>query len=386
MTTSATHPLRLLFVLPGLHRVNRGAEAAFESLARELSALGQDVTLIGSGPKRPRQPYVYFHAGSRHRDKFAGWPMVPPLRSSYRWEELSFCPALWRAYRPERYDLTFSCSYPFVNWLLRLKKGRGGRRPPHIFVTENGDWPAQRRNSEYRLFGCDGLICTNPEYYQRHRQQWRAALIPNGVDTGRFQPAGDTLRRHLELPSGVPVVLMVSALIPSKRVPVGIEAVARLPEARLLLAGDGPERAACDALGKSLLGRRYRRLTLPPEQMPALYRSASILLHLSREEAFGNIYIEAAACGLPVVAHDYPTPRWILGECGSYVDTADPRALDQALLRALGQSRGVVAGPSPQLRLENMRARFSWSAVAEAYLDFSRQLLASGAEEEWPPR
>lgn len=374
MTPPTPRPLRLLFVLPGLHLVNRGAEAAFENLARELTSLGQDVTLLGSGPKRSERPYIYLPAGARPREKFAGWPMIPPLRSAYRWEELSFCPGLWRAYRPERYDLTFSCSYPFVNWLLRLKKHRG-RRPPHIFVTENGDWPVQRRNSEYRLFGCDGLICTNPEYYQRHQRQWPAALIPNGVDTGRFQPEGDSLRRQLELPAGVPVVLMVSALIPSKQVPAGIEAVARLPEAQLLLAGDGPERAACDALGERLLGRRYRRLTLPPDQMPALYRSADILLHLSREEAFGNIYIEAAACGLPVVAHDYPTPRWILEECGSYADTTDPGALDQALLLALAHSRGRAGGPSPSQRQAKMLARFAWPVVAAAYLSFSRQLL-----------
>lgn len=369
MSYNRSHLLRLLFVLPGLHRVHRGAEAAFENVARELALMGQHVTLMGSGPHRPSQPYHYIQVPARPRERFAGWPMLPPLRSDYRWEELSFIPGLWRTLNPLDYDLTLTCSYPFVNWVLRAKK-TGGQRPPHIFVTENGDWPARRLNSEYKLFGCEGLICTNPEYYQRHRNQWRCALIPNGVAIDRFQPDGPTLHERLNLSDKQPVVLMVSALIPSKHVLTGIRAVARLPDAVLVLAGDGPQREACDALGTSLLESRYIRLTLPPEDMPSLYRTANLLLHLSREEAFGNIYIEAAACGRPVVTHDYATARWILEDLGIYADTASDTALDKALQETLGQPAAIT----PQQRYERMRARFAWPVVAQEYLAFAREL------------
>jgi pseudouridine-5'-phosphate glycosidase len=51
MTQAADNsaPLRVLFALPGLHKVHRGAERAFESIAVELSRMGQRVTVIGSG-------------------------------------------------------------------------------------------------------------------------------------------------------------------------------------------------------------------------------------------------------------------------------------------------------------------------------------------------
>ena len=50
-------PLRILFALPGLHRVVRGAEVAFESVAREIARTpGYSVTLIGSGQPRPDEP------------------------------------------------------------------------------------------------------------------------------------------------------------------------------------------------------------------------------------------------------------------------------------------------------------------------------------------
>src|SRR5205807_4342847 len=140
-----------------LHRQNRGAEVAFISIARELARLGDDVTLIGSGEADPTTPYRFLHAASVPREKFEAFPFVPVLRHEYAYEELTFVPGLLRRFRPQDYDVTVTCSYPFTNWILRRPVFRG--RPPHVYVTENGDWPAISWKSEYRFFGCEGLIC-----------------------------------------------------------------------------------------------------------------------------------------------------------------------------------------------------------------------------------
>ena len=116
-----------------------------------------------------------------------------------------------------------------------------GHRPQHVFVTENGDWPAYANQSEYRFFSCDGLVCTNPDFYERNRVRWRSKLIPNGVDCSRFSP-GPGERGAFGLPKDRLVVLMVSALIPSKFIDVGIEAVSQIPDAHLVVAGTGPLR------------------------------------------------------------------------------------------------------------------------------------------------
>src|SRR5690606_25588022 len=184
--------------------------------------------------------------------------------------DATFASQLWHVYRPGEYDATVTCNYPFSNWALRVRGGR--RRPAHIFVPQNGDRPARAGNREYRFFGCDGLVCTNPEFFEANRARWRCALIPNGVDTARFTP-GPSDRARFGLSNGAPVVLIASALIPSKRVLEGIRAVSGLPDVQLLVLGDGELRDAVDREGRERLGARFRRATVSFGEMPAAYRS-----------------------------------------------------------------------------------------------------------------
>lgn len=350
--------MRVLFVLPGLHRYDRGAEIAFISIASELARAGDTVTLMGSGPARESAPYRFLHIGSIPRERFESLPSIPCLRDETAYEELTFVPGLLRHYRPEDWDVTIGCSFPFTNWVLRRPVVRGVR-PPHVFVTENGDWPAFATKSEYRFFGCEGLVCTNPEFYERNKNRWRCCTIPNGVDCDRFRLSGPH-REQFGLPANRPIILMVSALSPSKRVEVGIESVAKLPDAHLVVAGDGPLRQLIDELAARLLPGRFTRLSLTPDRMPALYQSADVFLHLSKQESFGNVYVEAMACGLPVVAHDLPRLRWIVGKRENLVDTSDTAKVAQAI--ELAQRMPIT---ERQLRADSA-ARFHGRALANS--------------------
>jgi len=362
--------MRILFALPGFHRFERGAEIALLSLAAELGRAGEEVTVIGSGDARAGTPYRFLHAGSVRRERLEKLPRVPALRSDTGWEEATFAPGLLRAYRPADHDVTVTCSFPFTNWVLR-RPVLGGRRPPHVFVTQNGDWPAISNDSEFRTFGCEGLVCTNPDYFERNRDRWRCALIPNGIDATRFTP-GVAERARLGLPEQGPIVLMVSALIPSKRVEDGVRAVSHMPGAQLVVAGDGPEREAVDKLAGDLLPGRFRRLTVAATEMPALYRSADVFLHLSKEESFGNVYIEALGCGAPVVGHDSARLRWIVGDDAVLLDTADPVAVARALEQAIASRETLV--PRGVARA----ATFAWPRVAAQYRAFLAEVIAAG--------
>lgn len=362
-SANGDRPLRYLFALPGFHREERGAEVALLAVANELALAGNAVTVIGAGPPRSDVAYRYRQVRAADRRQLERLPLVPPFRSETVWEDAAFALGLVRAYEPGDFDVTLTCNFPFTHWALR----RGGKkRPRHLFVTQNGDWPARSGKSEYRFFHCDGLVCTNPDFEADNRERWRTALIPNGIDPARFAgAAGD--RAGLGLPSDKPIVLMVSAFIETKRVTDGMEAVAALPGVHFAVAGDGPLRTEVETLATRILPGRFTRLELPATRMPALYRSADVFLHMSLLESFGNVFVEAMASGLPIVGHDSPRLRWIVGTRDTLCDTTDRAATVAALTRALAQGPGAGDPRADQ---------FTWPAIARQYDAFARAVVA----------
>jgi glycosyltransferase involved in cell wall biosynthesis len=164
---------------------------------------------------------------------------------------------------------------------------------------------------------------------------------------------------------------MVSALIASKRVGTGIEAVSHIPDVHLVVAGDGPLRETIDAAATRLLPDRFTRLSIAPEKMPLLYRSADVFLHLSMDEPSSLAFLEAMACGLPVVAHDSPRLRWIAGDDEFLLDTVSPIRIAQQI--ELACDTGLA---QRQKRLIKAAA-FSWAKIAEKYRKFLQEIAES---------
>ena len=343
----------------------------FESIAQQIAMQGEhEVTLVGSGEPRSDRAYRFIHLPAVSRERFEAWPKFPFLRHEFMYEELTFAARLAALRAVGHADVTLTCSYPYVNWALR--RPRRGKRPPHVFVTQNGDWGAQQKGPEPRFFSCDGLICTNPLYFERNREKWHSTLIPNGVDPSRFFP-GPQRKAELGLPTDRPIVLMVSALEAGKRVSEAIHAMADVPDAALVVAGDGLLRDEVDRLAAEILPGRFMRATFRHEQMPDLYRSADLFLHTKIRESFGNVYIEALSCGVPVVAHDDEVTRWILGEHAVLIDTNSRPALTAAIADTLGMPRNGADASAWAHK------RYSWEIVAGRYVEFFADVLARTA-------
>ena len=339
---------------------------ALLAVATELARAGNEVDVAGSGDPPAETPYTFVRVPSARRERFERFPTMPALRSDTAWEDLTFATNLLLSRRVGHYDATVTCSFPFTHWALRLK-GRG--HSSHIFVTQNGDWPAVSDDAEFRTFRCDGLVCTNPDYFERNRARWPSALIPNGIDLDLFKP-GPPSRARFGIPAERPVILMVSALIDSKRVLEGISAVAGLDNAMLVVAGDGPLRQQVLEAAGSMLPGRFKLLSLAAGDMPDLYRSADVFLHLSLQESFGNVFLEAWASGLPIVAHDSARLRWILGDTQYLCESANLPELQAALHAGLAAgAKGTRAGVD----------RFSWRCVGSQYQDFIQATVKSRA-------
>lgn len=355
--------LRVAVALSGLHRVARGAETALESIARELARLGHDVVVFGSGEQRAGEPYRFVHVPCMTRERFEKFPSLPFLRNHYAWEELSFAPGLWRKIRGKNFDVSITCGYPYTNWALRSAAGK------NVFITQNGDWMLRGKGAEYRFFDCDGLVCTNPQYFARHGEGFPSALIPNGVNAEIFSPeTGD--RAAFDLAGKRKIAMMVSALIPSKRVIEGIRAAAGVEGLFLVVAGDGELRDQVRAEGLRWMPGRFLQLTASPARMAELYRCADVVLHMSLEEPFGNVYTEALATGLPIVTHDWEGTRWALEDCATLVDCEDEKKVTEAISRAIAENSPEMARKRRDLVLR----RFTWAKVGEAYSNFIEQL------------
>ncbi len=164
---------------------------------------------------------------------------------------------------------------------------------------------------------------------------------------------------------GDPLLLAVCRLAPQKGLETAVRALAELPDATLLVLGDGPDRAALEGLADSLGVRN--RLVLPGRvgDVAALYRRATVVVHPARWEGFGLAMLEAMLAGKPVVAaRAGSAPELVVdGETGALVPVDDATALADAV-------RAILADPARaealgQAGLSRARSEFSAARMAE---------------------
>lgn len=214
-----------------------------------------------------------------------------------------------------------------------------------------------------------------------HARSVRQVCIPNGVDVERFAPVAPALRARLREELGCApnelVVGCVAGLNPVKRHADLIDAFAlvhsKLPQARLLLVGEGRMRHALEARIASrglqgtvhLLGeRRDISRVLPALDLFAL---------ASESEGMSNAILEAQSCGLAVVAtHVGGNPELVNADCGVLVEPGNPTVLAEALLQLLPDAaRRMRMGVAARARVLR---NHSLQAMANAYLALYREL------------
>jgi glycosyltransferase involved in cell wall biosynthesis len=109
-------------------------------------------------------------------------------------------------------------------------------------------------------------------------------------------------------------------------------------------------------------------LSIPFNEMPKIYKSADVFtLPSASSEAFGNVYVEAMASELPVVATDDEQRREIVGEAGILTDPTNIEGYSDALQKALNTDWG----DKPRKQAE----KFSWETIAKKYEELFKTLL-----------
>ena len=200
-----------------------------------------------------------------------------------------------------------------------------------------------------------------------------------GLDRSRFRPLGRQRARArmqqefgLPFPPGAPLLASVGALIPRKGQALVIDALTQLPQVHLVLVGTGPDRARLEALAqeRGVATRVHFLGSLDHVLLPVVLSAADAMVLPSASEGLANAWVEALACGTPLVITDAGGARELV--TGPDAGLIVPRDSD-AIAAAVKQ---LLANPPAVEQVAASAARFSWEANAAALADFYEGLLA----------
>ena len=194
-------------------------------------------------------------------------------------------------------------------------------------------------------------------------------VIPPCIDLERLRPVTPSSRAAARRRFGLEghVVGMVGRLIPVKGHAVMFQALRQLPGTTLLLAGEGSERGALDALA-SRLGIRARVVMLgDTSEVAAVYHASDVVAYPSTEGIIGLAALEAMACGLPVVTSDLPGLEAFV-EAGRTALLAPPGdATSLAAMLAALLNDAPRASRLAEAGMAHARATYAPAAAAAAY-------------------
>jgi len=351
------HPMDIAFLIRSLE--GGGAERQLVTLAKGLHARGHRVRVL-----------TFYGGGLFEGDLKASGCSPISLGKGGRWDLLGFFIRLVRMLRDDKPQVIHAYMGPsniLVSLLKPLLAGvkvawgvRGAQKDLSHYdrFTRFSYW------AECRLSRFADLIIANSRAGLRHAvlhgfPSDRMVVIPNGIDTTRFRPDGESrtaLRTIWGVADEEPLIGLVGRIDPVKDHLGFLEAAAKVaavhPKVRFVCIGGGPKTCAAhlaseaDRLG--LAGRL--RWEGPHADMPKVYPALDLLVSSSRGEGFSNVIAEAMACGVPAVVTDVGDSAWIVEGSGLVVPPGDPGALAAGVLEWLeGSGKSGHPGPSGRI-------------------------------------
>jgi D-inositol-3-phosphate glycosyltransferase len=264
--------------------------------------------------------------------------------------------------------------------------------------AEGGDAePVWRDRAEAEIINCTDAICVSCTEEERQflrlygEPKGRIEIVAPGVEHAFFAPGERSgARVALGLPDDRPVLLFVGRIQPLKGPDVAIRALHALgrPDALLLVVG-GASGAHGDVETERAhelvdeLGLHDQVRFVPPQPhhiLSTYYRAADVVLVPSRSESFGLVALEAAACGIPVVASAVGGLLTLVdhGETGFLVADRTPQSFAAAVAAILDDPELAAAMSTASAA---RASRYTWGFAAarlrRLYADLTvRQLVA----------
>ena len=207
----------------------------------------------------------------------------------------------------------------------------------------------------------------------------KITLNYTGLDRDRFRPLDHSGLRAtlgqkigLDLPENQPLFISVGALVDRKGQDLAIGALAAIPDAQLLIVGKGPDEPHLRNLVLSLrLTQRVHFLgSVDHDLMPVMLSASDAMVLPSASEGLANAWVEALACGTPLVICDAGGARELLTDpdAGVIVERTTEAV-------AAGMRQVLDHPPSPQA-VAAMAAQFSWNENARVLAEYYDRLIA----------
>ncbi len=270
--------------------------------------------------------------------------------------------------------------YFYPDGVAAVLLGRALGRP--VIVTARGSdlnviaqHAVPRRWIGWAARSADGLVAVSSGLKQRLVELGigadRVRVLRNGVDLALFRPYDREPARSI-LGLTRPSLLAVGNLVALKRHWLMVEALTELPEAELVIVGEGAERASIEKLARERkVADRVRLLgRVPQDCLPEIYSAADLLLLVSTHEGWPNVLLESMACGTPVVVSPMDGIADIVGaaEAGHILVDVTPSGLATAI-------RELLAAPPSRAATRIYAEQFDWQSTTDGQIALFREVL-----------
>ena len=195
-------------------------------------------------------------------------------------------------------------------------------------------------------------------------------VIPMGVDTRIFKPRAKKRSILEKYNINYPFLLFVGRIAPEKGIEYLIEAMPKIieqyPKSKLLIIGDGNQRKQLEDLPKKKRLQEHVIFVDPisNKELPAYYATADVFVCPSLSEGSPVTYIEALACGTPIVVGDLPVGREMAGEGrGKVVKQTDPDDIARNIIKLLNENI------SSKDLFRYIQLNYDWEVITDRYLN-----------------
>jgi glycosyltransferase involved in cell wall biosynthesis len=253
-------------------------------------------------------------------------------------------------------------------------------------VTQLPDFAVPRRMIRGAMARADAMISVSAGLKQAMvalgAEPDRITVLRNGVDLAQFSPPRDRAALRAGLDMHGPTLLSVGHLIVRKGHHHAVEMLVHLPEWRLVIVGEGPERARLEALAARLgVSDRVRMAGAQPHAaLGRYYGAADLLILASSREGWANVLLEAMACGTPVVASNIPGNDEVVQrrEAGLIARQNTPEGFAEAV-------RALWADPPDRDAVRAYAEAFSWEATSTGQFQVFAQAQERFATRAYDP-